>query len=298
MKIKQCAENPNAVVTRPCRKLYVGNLPANLGCNEKMYREFFEQVFKGLGMQTELPIMSIWINGDGTFCFLEMRSVQETTLCLYLCSGLIFGGRNLRFGRPADYALPPQHLKCYIVGESEPMEGQKYPYTLPAMKKNSEAWRMAQTVLTKDSEGQLEPEQMQGLASTASSYKSRVLMLENCVLNKEVTEDAEYLDVIADIREECEQWGKLLQVIVPREGLDTCGFDRVFLRYELQSEADKCVIKTQGRIFVDRTVKCKYYDEGLFKQGVWDQDPIPSEEEVAAAQREAEQAEANSKPEN
>lgn len=92
-----------------------------------------------------------------------------------------------------------------------------------------------------------------------------------------ILKNEEYLDIIADITEECSQWGKLLQVIIPRRGQDKCGFNRVFLQYEKQTNADKCFQKTHDRIFDfdNKKIKCHYYNETLFKNGEWDQNPLP-----------------------
>ena len=60
-------EGVNAEITRPARKLYVGNLPTDLGLTEKMLVQFFTACLKGLGFMTDIPIMSAWINGDQTF---------------------------------------------------------------------------------------------------------------------------------------------------------------------------------------------------------------------------------------
>ena len=113
-----CGMNPQ--LTRPARRLYVGNLPVGFGLNEQILSEFFSQCCRGLGIKTLNPVLSVWLNVDQTFGFIEFRSVQDATLALTLFEGLTLGGRQLRFGRPADYAPAQPHLKNYIVGETEP----------------------------------------------------------------------------------------------------------------------------------------------------------------------------------
>eukprot|EP00494_Astrolonche_serrata_P023217 UN23475 len=134
-QIKAMNESVNAQVTRPARKLYVGNLPTDMVLTEKMLIEFFAACLEGLGVMTEVPIISCWINGDQTFAFLELRSVQDTSLALVLFEGLTLGGRQLRFGRAVDYKIPENHLLCYLVGGPEALPGQEVPYQMPQVKR-------------------------------------------------------------------------------------------------------------------------------------------------------------------
>ena len=104
-------------ITRPSRRLYVGNLPVGMGLSEQVLCEFFSQCCKGLGLRTENPVVSVWLNAEQTFGFIEFRGVQDTTLALSLFEGLQLGKRQLRFGRPVDYKSPPPYLANYIVGD-------------------------------------------------------------------------------------------------------------------------------------------------------------------------------------
>jgi len=107
----------NAQATRQCRRLYVGNLPVGIGLNEKVLLEFFNTNVTSLGVKTPNPVLSVWLQTEGTFCFVEFRSVADTTNCMSLLQGITLGGRQLRVGRPAgDYKPPPPGLENYVVG--------------------------------------------------------------------------------------------------------------------------------------------------------------------------------------
>lgn len=267
-QIKAASEGANAQITRPARKLYVGNLPTNMGLTEKMLVQFFTACLSGLGIRTELAIMSAWINGDQTFAFIECRSVQDATLALTLCDGLTLGGRQLRFGRPVDYKLPSKHLLCYCVGGPEPVGETNVPYTMPNVEEGTAAYHLAKALMKQETGA--DPAATVLIPAAPKSNKSRVLCLENCVTEAMIGKNEDYIDIIEDIREECETFGKLLQVIIPRRGADPCGFNRVFLRYEKQSGADKCRLKVNNREFGDTVVKCSYFSEATFKEGEWD----------------------------
>jgi len=118
-----------------------------MGLTEKMLVQFFTACLGGLGIRTELPIMSAWINGDQTFAFIECRSVQDATLALTLCDGLTLGGRQLRFGRPVDYKLPTKHLLCYCVGGPEPVGEVDVPYTMPNVEQGTQAYHLAKALM-------------------------------------------------------------------------------------------------------------------------------------------------------
>jgi len=265
----------NAEITRPARKLYVGNLPTDLGLTEKMLVQFFTACLKGLGLMTDIPIMSAWINGDQTFAFLEFRSVQDATLALSLCDGLTLGGRQLRFGRPVDYKLPAKHLLCYTVGGQEPVGDAEVPYTMPKVKEDTPAFTLAKALMRQETGEDPTGNPQLILAPPKRKDQSRVLLLENCVTESMILKNEDYLDIIEDIKEECDQWGKLLQIVVPRRGQDACGFNRVFLRFEKQSGADRCKLKANGREFADsEAVKVHYFSEVHFKSGEWDAEPL------------------------
>lgn len=276
-QIKAASEGVNAQITRPARKLYVGNLPTDMGLTEKMLVQFFTACLGGLGIRTELPIMSAWINGDQTFAFIECRSVQDATLALTLCDGLTLGGRQLRFGRPVDYKLPTKHLLCYCVGGPEPVGEVDVPYTMPNVEQGTQAYHLAKALMKQETGS--DPSNTVLIPAAPKSNKSRVLCLENCVSEDMISKNEDYIDIIEDIKEECETFGKLLQVVIPRRGADPCGFGRVFLRYEKQSGAVKCRLKVNNREFGDTVVQCAYFAEETFKEGEWD-NPVNDDDDT------------------
>merc|ERR1712130_297535 len=73
------AQAANPQLTQQARKLYVGNLPVGIAINEQMLTEFFNSTVTRLGITTPNPVLSSWRSSEGTFCFVEFRSVQDTT---------------------------------------------------------------------------------------------------------------------------------------------------------------------------------------------------------------------------
>lgn len=102
--------------TRHARRLYVGQLPP--GVTEQELHDFFRQciataLVDSEGKKLELredPILSVYINHERRFCFLEFRTVEMATSCLELDGVDIHGRGKVKVKRPNDYnpAMAPQ----------------------------------------------------------------------------------------------------------------------------------------------------------------------------------------------
>jgi splicing factor U2AF subunit len=95
--------------TRHARRLYVGNLPPGI-LEEQIHREFQTAVKAAYVPAppqhpplTEDPILSVYINHERHFCFLEFKTVEMTTACMAM-DGLPLAGQSLKIKRPNDYS--------------------------------------------------------------------------------------------------------------------------------------------------------------------------------------------------
>lgn len=89
--------------TRFARRLYVGNLPDTT--TEAQIKDFFNGALrKSHGAETtEDPVVSVYLNLEKRFAFIETRTVGEAAAALQL-DGLLFQGLSLRMRRPNDYS--------------------------------------------------------------------------------------------------------------------------------------------------------------------------------------------------
>jgi hypothetical protein len=95
--------------TRHARRLYVGQLP--VGVTEQEVHDFFRQsiataLTDGHGGNVELkedPILSVYINHERRFCFVEFRSVEMTSACMVLDGVNINNKGQVKVKRPNDY---------------------------------------------------------------------------------------------------------------------------------------------------------------------------------------------------
>eukprot|EP00172_Hildenbrandia_rubra_P000376 Plantae.Rhodophyta-Hildenbrandia_rubra.ctg1175.p1 GENE.Plantae.Rhodophyta-Hildenbrandia_rubra.ctg1175~~Plantae.Rhodophyta-Hildenbrandia_rubra.ctg1175.p1 ORF type:complete len:477 (+),score=114.89 Plantae.Rhodophyta-Hildenbrandia_rubra.ctg1175:4935-6365(+) len=87
---------------RQARRLYVGNLPAD--ATETEVTTFFnDAMIRSGGVDGPgPPIVSVYLNLDKRFAFIELRSLSEAAAALAM-DGLLFRGMSLRMRRPNDY---------------------------------------------------------------------------------------------------------------------------------------------------------------------------------------------------
>ncbi|CAM9784314.1 unnamed protein product [Chrysoparadoxa australica] len=95
--------------TRHARRLYVGAVPANT--TDKELQTFFEDVI-ARAISAEMAggaIVSVYLNPERAFAFVELKSVELTSACMAL-DGILMKDSQLKIRRPSDYtaaAVPP-----------------------------------------------------------------------------------------------------------------------------------------------------------------------------------------------
>jgi U2 snRNP auxiliary factor large subunit len=90
--------------TRHARRLYIGNLPPYATEDEihSFFRHSIDQALVGPPL-AEDPILSVYINHERHFCFLEFKTVEMATACMAM-DGLDLNGRGkVKVKRPNDY---------------------------------------------------------------------------------------------------------------------------------------------------------------------------------------------------
>lgn len=87
---------------------------------------------------------------------------------------------------------------------------------------------------------------------------------------EDLVDDAEYDDIMDDIKEEVERkYGQLTAVEVPRPrpgGKATPGVGLVFLAFESEKSATKAQAALNGRKFGENLVVSSYFDESAFSR--------------------------------
>lgn len=302
MQQMQCA-NPQA--TRQARRLYIGNMPTGAGITESMLLEFFTTTVISLGITTTQPVLSVWCSSEGTFCFVEFRSIKDATTCLSLLQGITLGGRVLNVGRPADYKAPPSYLENFVVGLSPdayvlpppapngpvgllglklPLPGM--PHVVPSTPASVPPNALGLTMLPSAA-----PVASSATAAIASAAVSEVLMLVNMVEEQELLENEDFEDLVLDVREECERYGPVLEIVIPRvlptdESTMTDidgklpnsndsgprvgqGVGRVFARFASSEDCAKAKNAIDGRLFNNNRVGASFWDLSKFNSKIY-----------------------------
>ncbi|KAI1611627.1 U2AF domain-containing protein kinase 1 [Exophiala viscosa] len=102
--------------------------------------------------------------------------------------------------------------------------------------------------------------------------EGRVLQLLNMTTPEELLDNDDYEEICEDVQEECQKYGKILSMKIPRPSggsRQSAGVGKIFIKYEDKESAKKALQALAGRKFADRTVVTTYYDEASFDVSAW-----------------------------
>jgi len=199
-----------------------------------MIREFLGNAMQQVGLtlpgMTGNPITACRVSGK--FAFIELRTAEEAKSALNL-NNIPFLGTALRVGRPSKWNGPvDQHGN----------------------------W---EDILAKYMAGEISVNQQQQVAEPREATPTRIVELVNMVSESDIANDEEYNEILDDTKEECSQFGQLLNVIIPRAGEP--GATKIFLEYASADDSKKAMDSLQGRTFDGRQVQATYFDESKYE---------------------------------
>ena len=90
------------------------------------------------------------------------------------------------------------------------------------------------------------------------------------VTDPELRDEANFNDIRRDIKEECERFGIVLRVTIPRPSKifdHVPGLGFVFVQFKSKESAVEAKATLHGRSFDGRTVEATYFDEVKFVAG-------------------------------
>ncbi|KAK0751677.1 hypothetical protein B0T18DRAFT_74699 [Schizothecium vesticola] len=114
--------------------------------------------------------------------------------------------------------------------------------------------------------GEMGVNAMSMLAGTTAidSDISRVLQLLNMVTPDELMDNDDYEEIRDDVQEECQKYGKIISVKIPRPvggSRQSAGVGKIYVKFEAPESATKALQALAGRKFSDRTVVTTYFPE-------------------------------------
>jgi splicing factor U2AF subunit len=107
--------------------------------------------------------------------------------------------------------------------------------------------------------------QVPGLTSSQvqmGGHPTTVLCLMNMVLPKELLDDEEYEEIVDDVRDECNKYGLVKSIEIPRpmDGVEVPGCGKIFVEFTSVIDCQKAMQGLTGRKFANRVVVTKYCD--------------------------------------
>ena len=99
------------------------------------------------------------------------------------------------------------------------------------------------------------------VANPPQQQPTTVVELKQMLTLEDLTDDAEYEDILEDTREECASFGTLKNIIIPRSGP---GATKIFLEYLTVEDAGSAINGLAGRTFGGRKVEAVYFDPVKF----------------------------------
>ncbi|KAJ9191185.1 hypothetical protein DTO164E3_255 [Paecilomyces variotii] len=101
---------------------------------------------------------------------------------------------------------------------------------------------------------------------------SRVLQLLNMVTPEELMDNDDYEEICDDVREECQKYGQVLDLKIPRPSggsRQSAGVGKIYVKFDSVESATKALKALAGRKFSDRTVVTTYFPEENFEVNAW-----------------------------
>jgi splicing factor U2AF subunit len=80
------------------------------------------------------------------------------------------------------------------------------------------------------------------------------------VTSYELADDQEYYDILEDVKLECQPFGEVIRVVIPRvkEGFPPSSEGNIFVEFSHPDMARRAASSLIGRKFADRTVTVEY----------------------------------------
>jgi splicing factor U2AF subunit len=260
------------------REVYVGNLIPGV-VTDPMLRQLFNATLQAAfpeqcGDGSIEPVIHIKMNAEGKYCFIELLSSEMATSCLELSGQVMLAGSMLSIGRPAGYVDP---VRAQAASEAAAEALARFQYDSQKAKKD-----LGEEILDDDP-------------------NSPFLVADGMITFEILSNEDEYNEVVAEIREGFEEYGTVLRMVVPRDittetqhGTDTTtlvteahtepgqeeeeekggvggvksNIGKVFVQYLEVESAQKAKKMVDGRLFSGQMVRVRHMQADSFINAV------------------------------
>jgi len=98
---------------------------------------------------------------------------------------------------------------------------------------------------------------------------TKILVLLNMVMDEDLESEEDYVGLTDEVREECQKFGKLLSMKIPRvqDGFAPSAIKKIFLEYATAEDSIKAERELAGRQFGPAVVEAAYFSEDDYANG-------------------------------
>ncbi|KAJ1888569.1 hypothetical protein LPJ66_008507 [Kickxella alabastrina] len=268
----------NTVPDSP-NKVYVGGLPAYL--NEEQVTELLRAFGELKSFNLVKDNVSRLSRG---FAFCEYVDPNMTDIACQGLNGMELGDRRLVVQRASvgarGGANPPamgQQQQDYYPQPNTASDGAFPPhmqqnggYPQDQSQYHQQQQNQQQYYQPPNASAAFTSQQQQQVMPSAQA--TSIVQLLNMVTVNELDNDEEYEDILEDVRDECRNFGSILDLVIPRNNPDqpdapVAGVGKIFIKYQSSSEATAAINALAGRQFMGRTVIASYMSEEDFSAG-------------------------------
>lgn len=180
----------------------------------------------------------MWKPKNHSFVMMDFRCVEEANNVLVL-NGMTYKGQELKISRPKHYSgsqpTSATSMNC-LFGNFAVKNAKKKPLE-EICASGEKPVRI------------IDP-------------PSRILCLKRIVKNSDMQMESEYLDIIEDIRSECQKYGKIESVAMPKPGEKGAG--NAYIAYETVEEAMNARRALGSKRFSGKFVEASFHPEVMY----------------------------------
>jgi len=227
-----------------CSKLLVSNLPLNFDQNA-IYK-----FLKSFGKIKTLEIIRDPITGQYSGqCHAEYEKESDTVKALHYIMGINLQG-NILYIKRSSGLVPTYNFNQNKNNKNLGILG------------NSNSLSNINQIISADD-----------YMKIRETNSSNVICCKNMVTMKELEDDDEYDEIYDDVWEECQNYGKVNSIKIPRpegKGVIISGIGKVFVEFATRDGASFAKDHLNGKSFRHRFVEVVFHPEEMYKRGQLD----------------------------
>ncbi|KAF8822961.1 U2 snRNP auxilliary factor, large subunit, splicing factor subfamily protein [Cardiosporidium cionae] len=248
------------------QKIYIQNIPAEMA--DEQVKDMLEQ----FGTLRVLNLIKDLNSGKNKgYGFFEYEDPAHTDIAIQALNGFFCGGNVLVVQRASFNGPPAGWLSMHVYATGRYMLIFDVLMNLGLEKKKD----VLVTALPSSMTHRILSHALVGLQIEATrkigEKPTKVVQLLNTVFQEDLLDNAEYNEILEDIKSEASKYGPLEQICIPRPLPDLSfqeGVGKVFLLFSDETAARKARMMMNGRKFDNTRVVCAaFYPEDRFLEG-------------------------------